>query len=434
MKSPLLPLVVVLAACAPDRTPLTAPDAPLPPPLRAVIPVAAVQRPQEQKFVALAAAVPAFGGYYYERGDLVIALTDTTDGARAAALVARAGTGSVSSAHRGKGRTGRTRIVPARYTFLQLKAWRDALFGELMESDSVEFLDLDEQRQQVRVGVGHAVAARWVEALAEKAGVPAGALAIDTVPPAQTFATLRDRVRPVRAGLQIFQRDQFLCTLGYAISFVGNGGIANGFLTNSHCTDTFWGLDAAAQFQIAITAVDSIGREVRDPAGFACGYRGRKTCRYSDASILGDVTGNRLQGRVLRLVEVTDGDGEFGSTEIVERQDLLVTSVSTSSTVGDIHDKVGTATGWTSGEVTHTCVDLRGTTTKLRLLCQDESHTFAFSGDSGSPVFVFQGTTIEAHGILWGGRVHALRRSDTFVSPLENVILDMGGMTPLVLP
>ncbi|MBL8960302.1 MAG: hypothetical protein JNJ98_10655, partial [Gemmatimonadetes bacterium] len=105
MKTRTAVLAITIIACAePDRRdvgPLEPTSA-----LRAVIPQHAIRRPQEDKFVALAAAVPSFGGYHYERGDLVISLTDPADSARAAALVARDGTGAGGSSHKDGRRTG----------------------------------------------------------------------------------------------------------------------------------------------------------------------------------------------------------------------------------------------------------------------------------------------------------------------------------------
>ncbi|MBL8982412.1 MAG: hypothetical protein JNL26_09510 [Gemmatimonadetes bacterium] len=437
MKRWCVALVGVVVACGESPERGLAPGSHTAGDLRAFIPVANIRRPQEEKFVQVAAVVPTFGGYYYDRGDLVIALTDTADGGRAVALVRRDGTGSEGARHTSGQRTGRTRLVTAAFSFTQLAAWRDALFAVVIESDSVEYIDLDERANAIAVGVTDVAAERWVQGVATSLGLPQRALTVDVVAEARPFALLTERVRPVRAGLQITQRNQDLCTLGYVIRFASTAGIETGFLTNSHCSDTFWGPDQAPQFQVGAGIVaDSIGREVRDVPGFACGRRGRKTCRYSDAAILGQATGNRLVGAVARptIVTVDPGDS-FGSHVIDATQpNFTVTSTTTSATVGDVLDKVGMATGWTTGEVTRTCVDLkRGPLeTRERVLCQDEAHTFSFDGDSGSPVFVFLGATVQAHGILWGGRVHLFGRADTYLSPLPNVVLDLGGLTPVV--
>ncbi|MBK8250715.1 MAG: hypothetical protein IPK85_25475 [Gemmatimonadetes bacterium] len=427
-------LALFLIACAePDRgvagplEPTTA--------LRAVIPQQDIRRPQEEKFVALAAAVPTFSGYHYERGDLVISLTDTADGARAAAIVARDGTGAGGSVHKQARRTGHTRFASVTFSFMQLKGWRDALFQDLIESDSVEYIDLDERANVIAVGVTDAAAATWVQQLAAKLGMPDRALVVEAVPPSRTFALLTERVRPVRAGLAITQRDGAGCTLGYVVRFVGTAGIETGFLTNSHCSDTFWGPDQAPQFQVGAGVVaDSIGREVRDPAGFACGWRGKKTCRYSDAAILGLATGNRLSGAIARPTDLIESPGDAFVPHPIDatQPNFTVTSTTFSASVGDVLDKVGRTTGWTSDEVNKTCLDLKGRLgDKNRVLCQDEAFTFSFNGDSGSPMFVFQGASVQAHGILWGGRVPFLGRSVTFLSPLQNVVIDLGGLTPV---
>ena len=428
-------VALTLAACTGDEVDRgNGVDAPVS--LRAVLPQNVVRRPQEEKFAALAAHVPGFAGYHYEHGDLVIALTDTSQGARALALINRDGTGAEGARHRSGQRTGKTRFATAAFSFIELAAWRDALFPVLIESDSVEYIDLDERANVVAVGVKAMDAEGWVRDAAIRAGLPERAVSVEVVPESREYALLTERVRPVRAGLMIAQRNQDLCTLGYVIRFVGTAGIETGFLTNSHCSDTFWGQDQAPQFQVGAGIVaDSIGREVRDVPGFACGWRGRKTCRYSDAAVLGQATGNRLVGAVARPTIVTEDALDSFDPHVIDatQPNFTVTGTTFSATVGDVLDKVGMATGWTTGEVNRTCVDLKGRAlaSKTRVLCQDESFTFSFNGDSGSPVFVFLGTTVQAHGILWGGRVPLVGRALTFLSPMPNVILDLGGLTPV---
>ena len=422
-------LAVAVVACSESPERGLAPGSLPPMSLRAVIPVSAIRRPQEEKFERLSASVPAFSGYYYERGDLVVALTDTSQATRALSVIAREGTGAAASGHKGLGRSGRTRIELASFSFTQLKAWRDALFGELIESDSVEYLDLDERTNRVTVGINDPHVTAWVAQVAAKHGLPSRALAIDTTVALQSFATLTDRVRPLRGGLQINRRGNTACTVGFVVQHV----LDNGFLTASHCTSAFWGQDVSTQFQIALTAADSVGREVHDPPGFACGFRGRKTCRYSDAALIGRVTSDRLQGRVLRLTETIYDQSQFGSTQILASSPhWTVSAMSNGVTVGDQLDKVGITTGWTSGAVTRTCVDTksRDNGERYRALCLDESRTLSFFGDSGAPAFIFLPTnTLEAHGLIQGGRIFAIRPALTYISPIENIILDLGGLS-----
>lgn len=60
--------------------------------------------------------------------------------------------------------------------------------------------------------------------------------------------------------------------------------------------------------------------------------------------------------------------------------------------MGEIVEKVGQTTGWTRGDVTHTCVDETtsfGGNPVMGLLCQARADFYTESGDSGSPVFTF---------------------------------------------
>ncbi|MBL8960175.1 MAG: hypothetical protein JNJ98_10000, partial [Gemmatimonadetes bacterium] len=366
------------------------------------------------------------------RGDLVVALTDTTQGARVLAELARTGTGAAASAHRGAGRTGRTRLVTADYSFLQLAAWRDDLFETVLDVPEMEFLDLDERANRIVIGLTDARAISALAAVAAQRRIPDGAVEYQVVAPGFAFQSLADRVRPAVGGLEVFRIVGNLaqsCTLGLVVRRIAD----NGYLMNSHCTTTFWGLDTDRWFQATANAFDVLGDEIHDPPGFACGFRGRKTCRYSDAAFVREGVVPRRLGHIARPTFVTTVDGAAGSIEIDSlRPTFDVVSTATGISMGDFVDKVGIQTGWSTGEVERTCSDLRGPTLRHRVLCQDEVKLYADFGDSGSPAFVFLGGSVQARGVLWGGRRYAVRRQTSFISPMANIILDLGAMSATV--
>jgi hypothetical protein len=385
------------------------------------------QRPQDAAFVAMSQSVPSFSGYYYDRGDLVVALTDTTKASSVLALISRSGTGADGTAHPQGRRTGRTRVVQAQYTFAELSQWRDQLFGDVMEMDQVEYLDLDEEANRVVVGVNDSTATSAVLRLAAGYRIPLAAVTVETTEPVRQLASLADRVRPVRGALGIFLADGSSCTLGMVAGDLNQIG----FFTNSHCTDQFWGADVTPLYQATpLLAADSIGREVRDPAPFACGWRNKKKCRYSDAAFIGKMTLDRRFGEIARTTFFTDNNSDFGSTVIdLGNPFFAITSTTSGVVKGDALDKVGKTTGWTTGEVFKTCKDLKsggGLVSEFRVLCQDELKLLSFFGDSGSPVFVFGGSTVQLHGMMWGGRFTTLHGMLTYVSPLINMMADFG--------
>jgi hypothetical protein len=83
--------------------------------------------------------------------------------------------------------------------------------------------------------------------------------------------------------------------------------------------------------------------------------------------------------------------------------------VTSSWTDGSELDKVGRTTGWTFGAVNDTCQNINVTDADVTLFCQHRvrrisgTHRMTNNGDSGSPVFQWQGSTVVLSGILWGG-------------------------------
>ena len=96
---------------------------------------------------------------------------------------------------------------------------------------------------------------------------------------------------------------------------------------------------------------------------------------------------------------------------------------------GTIH-KVGRTTGWTSGTVTGTCVNVNVSGSNIQQLCQtlvtNNSAAIVGAGDSGSPTFkITSGDNVQLVGILWGGS-----GSTQFVfSPLKNIQDELGAMS-----
>ena len=381
---------------------------------------AVIARPQEDWFHAIAAEAPSFSGFYFERGELVVGMTDLADSLRAFAAVAKFGPSGPGTTHRGLGRTGHTRAARAPWSFLELARWRDALFPELMEMEEVEYLDLDEQGNRVLVGVGNPAVTSAVLALARRMSVPIGALAVDSTTPMRLQVDLSDRVRPLMGGLEVNEQTAG-CTLGFLTLRAG----APGFVTNSHCTRSFWSLDGVRFLQGQNAATDSVGVEILDPRGWACGAFNNKICRYSDAAIIGRVVDPSFA--TVAQPEFLDLDGAPFSTTIDPNTPTFhVASNAGHATRGDVLDKVGQTTGWTRGSVKGTCVDTRNGMDRVRILCQDMVNYASDNGDSGSPVFVFQGAVIRAHGINWGARQRFLGGFVAAVSPMVNMTLDLG--------
>jgi hypothetical protein len=151
------------------------------------------------------------------------------------------------------------------------------------------------------------------------------------------------------------------------------------------------------------SAAERIGTEFRDP-GFWSGSPcpSGRLCRYSDANFARyDAGVNVALGRIART--------EFPGSITLDpfAADFRIVSEATFPMGGERLEKVGRTTGWTSGTVTNTCVnvspvDSNGSDLGITLLCQDIYSAGSNPGDSGSPVFRWNGADAALFGIHWG--------------------------------
>jgi len=389
----LLPLVAVMAACSdgtapagPDRKPVqAAADRGLPSQARTV----------DERYALIARDVPGFGGMYQdETGTLNVYLLDPGQEGRARAAIASV----MRRETEGRG----LRVRRGTFGFTELEGWRRKL-PAVMAIEGVVLSDIDERQNRLRVGVANAAAGQRVRDLLGRLGIPEDAVVVDETDPIGRTATLRDRVRSTMGGLQIAYSGS-VCTLGFNVS----RNFTPGFVTNSHCTNVQGGVEGTEYFQPIVGGTNYIGVEVIDPpyspagtemGGYTC-PAGRR-CRFSDAAFVQN-TQDQSQGYVARP---TSRGRYSGSITIGSNGPFVFTSQSGVVFSGSQVDKVGRTTGWTYGPVTSSCVDVNVNNSDITLFCQNLVDAGAGSGDSGSPVFTWDGgyyglSTL--HGILWG--------------------------------
>ena len=168
----------------------------------------AVPQVPEDEQAALAGAVPGFGGLFLdETGAPTVYLTDL--GQRLSAQRALAGI-----ARRHGFDAAALRVRRGDFTWGQLEGWFGPASLRAMAERGVVYADLDEAANRVTIGVENAEAGGRARALLRGLGVPDRAVVVRQTPPIEFAATLQDRVRPVRGGLQI-NFGNFLCTLGF---------------------------------------------------------------------------------------------------------------------------------------------------------------------------------------------------------------------------
>ncbi len=307
-----------------------------------------------------------------------------------------------------------------------LPGWFARSSPEVLALPGTVFADHDEANHRLRFGVENAAAIRGVEHALARLGIPAAAYSIEVTRPIYQVATLRDRWRPTRGGIQI-HFGQFLCTLG----FNADDGSQRSFITNSHCTQKQGGVQGTQYYQ-PTSSVDAtvIATEVEDPQYFRGGAcpKGRK-CRRSDAARARySAAVSSTPGAIAKTSGPNTGSLTVTSAFTITTQDNTTTSFASGTTV----NKVGRTTGWTSGNVTGSCVNVNVSGTNITQLCQTlvqnpNGSVVVGGGDSGSGVFrITSGDNVQLVGILWGGSSDG--RLFVF-SPLKNIRDELGAIT-----
>lgn len=308
----------------------------------------------------------------------------------------------------------------------QLQHWHDRAL-ELFDMAGVVFTDIDERHGRLVVAVEDLALAGAVERRLVRLGVPLRAVMIRQTAPIVLAATLQQHVRPLQGGLQI-AFSEGICSLGFHAILDD----VQGFLVASHCTEEYGELDDTEHHQPSEEGdLNLIGQETVDPpfSRSRCpGVINVNECRHSDAAF------DQLAGNVDDDVDVDFG--HISRTENVNSGSLqidgtfrITNRARGNATLGETLGKVGRTTGWTEGQVTNTCINVRVVGRNVKgskaLLCQDMVEAGVGAGDSGSPVFRVtndpEDEDVTLHGILWG----ATTDGTSFVySPVDNVHKD----------
>ena len=405
-------------------------------------PPAAAVSTFDDKLVKIGEQAPGFGGMYFdEKGALQVYMKNapelrSADAMKAARSQVTSAIASVLGAEfltqnaAAKGRAQEPNIIKGDYDVVELAKWKKS-FSPALDGQEIVFVDLDERRNRVTIGVVGDPSRQRFEALAKSLGVPFEALIIEETQPIRFHASLRDKRRPVPAGVQIeIDTGVFafkICTLGFNV--VRNG--RDGFVTNSHCTKNrgVSNDDDFHQPNDPLFSGNKIGDEDRDPPFFTGGVcpSGRK-CRFSD-SAYADYRIDRGRFEIARTTN------NVGSLTINSFPGVFrIMSETPDSVIGMRLNKVGRTTGWAFGDVRATCIDVNVADTDVRLLCQSRvgrvsgTNKLTDNGDSGSPVFSILPTGSQAslHGILWGGPDDG---SSFVFSPMSMIEQELGPLT-----
>lgn len=405
----------------------------------------------EEVFFALAAQVPSFAGFYRDDGgDLVVLVAHAGDQGRARAAVAPY-QASMRRDARLHGRAGspHLRFGVVSYSYRDLAGWRARVNDRLFDVPGTLFTAIDVAGNRFEIGVSaDGVSEAEVRTLLADAGVPFEAVVVhairgvsavdaqETQPAvlesgtgvrAELMAagtTLRDRVRPVVAGLMIQRPDAenrdiwYSGTLGPVAHAEHIGIVAFG---SSFFSPRWATTDWADYFQ----AGEYIGAEYGDPATKKCSWFSQYRCRESDSfSMLLYAQTTTERGYIARPTHYN------GSITIdPDRPRFTVAGVATPELEMSV-DKVGGSTGWTYGKVVRRNVD-------VRFFADDRvvrntawaSYPANTGGDRGAPVFhwtigmehvTLVGTHIGRYSFDGWGTVSVLDRFDGIVADMNS--------------
>ncbi|NMF85117.1 hypothetical protein [Nodosilinea sp. P-1105] len=395
------------------------------------------------QFAQVATMIPDFGGFFFDRrGNLQVYLLDPEPGRgrEVQAALTRIfgddlftrGTVDRRAAEQGTPQRSRVQLRQADYTIEQLLTW----FREIepvLDLEGVWFIDLDEQRNRLTVGIDRSTSEREIQALLQdRLRVPVEAVNIKPTEPIRlaSHTLTSPRLRPTQGGIRV-RSQAGTCTFGFNANRAG----VRGFLTNSHCTATQGQMTGTNFFNHTTTTNNLLGSETVDPTYWACGGFlgfGQRSCRWSDSAFVRYNQGVTSDlGQIVRTTSwAAPGQGQGSLTINHNNASMRIANTVSFPIGGEMVDKMGQTTGWTYGFVNRTCMTANVSTEwtvdgrPIRFQCQDRANYFGDSGDSGSPVFVWYGNTVHLMGIHWGGS-----SSHSMFSALWNIQADLGNIT-----
>lgn len=317
----------------------------------------------------------------------------------------------------------------AKYSWAQLSKWA-ANFASINSLPGVTYTDINEAENHLTVGVETLAQFYAVRTTLENGGVPNDAIYLRVAPMDQSMFTLQNRSRGAAGGLRIQNATTLGCTMGFnAVWYTGSDSVIS-FATNSHCTSVRDGVDGTVHYQVDRSASgDRLGSEYRDAPSFDVAHgcnpkAGTTRCKYSDISLA--AYDNSVDNLGFFLAQPATR-GQWSSTITFDTY-MQVVSETLWPLMGDTVDKIGSETGWTSGPVIETCVDVAAGQSGVwayTYVCQYRTAAQADGGDSGAGVFYYDSGT----GATLVGQMHAGIVNQYFTwSSWNNIQFDVGNL------
>ena len=377
------------------------------------------RRPAEDQSVRLANEIPGFGGIFFNSShELVAYVKDTTTGGTMAASAIAALRAHLSSDGFGVPLRIRPRTVKtlrADYDWQTLSTYRDFISDSLMGRAGVVIVAIDVAINRVSVTVASTNptgVSDLTQALNRRHIPPAAINIIRGSAPRHAVASTPSvasyrRFTPTFSTLQDDEPDSLMggirigvpadgggkCTIGAVVDSAGTTKL----LSASHCSRIMWNLggDSVTTFQ-----GDLIGHETTD-LGSSVSCDGFHFCihhRGSDDALWSmDATYGAAHARLGVIARTTsrDSSGLTGTihTSLNSSNPFLYVYDTLSSSnlfVGEEVDKIGERSGWQKGQIFKVCADYWEDSSD-EFYCATEVYALIMFGDSGGPVFIWDG-------------------------------------------
>lgn len=328
------------------------------------------------------------------------------------------------------------------YSFSELVQLRDSLGDHFRSMEGATSLDLDERGNRVVLGVLDQAAMSRARSLVDQLGLDASLIQIRTREPVHPSAaasspsglcydrelnpegTICEYGEPVRGGtitrFDVSPSGTGRCTHSFPAEH-DNETFMIGASHSSALTYEWDGADQQTVYE-SFDTTNAVGIEKYDDPGF---FQGGERARYSDAN-LESINMATLSGEIARTkVRKTNGViAEEGFEFDPANPTFAVSQLRQEALQGEVVDHMGVKSGWQYGTVDETCADVKGTDGFWRLCSQGVQDKISLGGDSGAPVFIYDGShSVVPLGVNWGHE----STEKSWYSPISGMETDYDG-------
>lgn len=388
--------------------------------------------------------VPGYGGGYFDSGDYVIRLRDRGQAEAARQAVARR-IGSSLRQVSPRGELPRFRYREADYDIQQLTAWRITASFARNVIPEIVMIATSMADNRLEIGLSDPAAADRIREELADWGIPREAIQFIGIAKVEFTAdeTLTAFTERPRGGIGIItEQGTSGSSSGCSIGLVMEGKVGTPqygnyrFMTASHCTRTMSANNSTYFHQPA--SPNLIGMEIADPPVYP--YNPNYValhpcfsswgCLESDVAIVEERGAARQWNRGFSYIAKPPVKA---STRLDSpNSNFYVVGTTNAQSEGAPVQKVGAATGWTSGSIYRSCMEIPvpndGSGRRAVMPCQVLATYVNSKGDSGGPVFSFEFESFQDNvifrGIQSGNVLLSDGRSYAFYSGYRSIMSD----------